>query len=250
MEKLEQMQDLMVTLRQMEDSGDILYKTTEEMVDLLVKHGGTGLARGAFSTVYGGEELHYVVKINRQTDEANTQFMNMAEHMSSTNSVFPKTIGQFQYGYHDLNIYIMEYVPVTIKSGASDMDTLMTEWFGLYEENFSENFYEHIFEKGFPFEQLRDVVAGQSIGRGLSDSEYYDMVIRRICTKFEDRTAYSNLEEQEYEVLRESLNKDNITMLLEFFKLLDGLDYNVIDIHPGNYGFREDGSLVIFDPVA
>ena len=95
-ERLDQVIDIVKKLNSLRFTGELNTMTFFNVWSLIKKFGGKDIAQGGASIVMGGDDLQYLVKINRISDPRNRKFVELSRIKSDgVNSLYPKVLNQF-----------------------------------------------------------------------------------------------------------------------------------------------------------
>lgn len=172
--------------------------------------GGVRLGNGAFSSVYGGVDGGYVVKL-AMNDKAFQRFINKTK--SYNNPLIPKVITHLNVplnGVWHFDVYVLEKLKV-------DVDTNMDFFHGIYR---LDPHFKLTYKLG-------------------------DIMAKMLTNEIEEETK-PKIDQFLHPYNR---TYDQLLEFGELVSEITGSPYKN-DIHHLNYGFDKDGGLVIFDPVA
>lgn len=223
----ERMKDALTIIKQLENGPfDYLDPETDEMKRVYHAHeieeylknvwDSQVLGSGFYAVAHSGDAKEVVVKILRYEDENYIKYANISMRNHSSNPLFPNIIKHIAFGKgqrdEPIDVYFMEHITPADK---------------LYKSNEAVAFLakEHTFDMlWMAFESpasAADIIR-DDIKKGLTSR---GRALRAINFNIDD--------------------------FLDWCKEMKNAGFNgrSSDLHYGNWGLRNDGSLVIFDPV-
>lgn len=240
-ERLDQVIDIVKKLNSLRFTGELNTMTFFNVWSLIKKFGGKDIAQGGASIVMGGDDLQYLVKINRISDPRNRKFVELSRIKSDgVNSLYPKVLNQFKFQYKTLSIYVMEYIPY-IKTDEHGLDSIVeqmgVDWIGLtktvslHHTHIARDWISYVFDMFYEMDKenatFEEIIKKPYV---TNDIKLEDGTVIKLNANMFDQKRIKELQKFRKLVMRRTGASD-------------------FDMYTGNYGFRKNGSLVIFDPV-
>jgi hypothetical protein len=181
---------------------------------LINNYGAEEIGSGAFAYVYAGEQKEVVAKVVEDTrNDMFHKYAELAQKYRASNNLFPEVLDIIELSGRGA-VYFIEHLTV-----AGD-----------------------VYSKAVDFIHNDDTF-GQIWTARLASSrrynpQYIEVLRNDIEHGFTDKGRY--LKEIGFD----------LDKYLDWCSKIDVLKVEYLDLHRYNYGFRDDGSMVLFDPVA